>query len=159
MAVGYRAAGPADRAFIVSAWSSSYRTAHSAGLITMEDWADVMHGQIGKVLDRPYVDIKVAHEIDDPDPIADLYGFIVADVTMEATLYRHPTRYPYVYYVYVKSPMRRMGIARGLFAAMGIDANEPFSYACKTGILSVLAPKLADATFDPLVARYRRDDV
>jgi hypothetical protein len=61
--------------------------------------------------------------------------------------------------VYVKEPYRRGGIARGLFAAAGVDPRERFFYTCKTGIGAELArSKASRAEWRPLIARYRRRD-
>lgn len=145
MTVAYRPAAARDRAFIVSGWSTSYRTSYSAGMIAMDDWSTVMHTQIEKVLDRPGCTTIVAHNPDDPDPIADLYGFIAAD-----------PRERYVFYVYVKHHHRRRGFARGLFGAVGIDPRRAFGYACSTrsAIEIIEAGKAPMAKWDPLPARY-----
>ena len=76
LAVAHRDADAGDRRFIVSAWASSMRTTHAAGLISMEDWADIMHTQIGKVLDRSDCRTLVAYVPGEVDRIADLYGFL-----------------------------------------------------------------------------------
>lgn len=141
-----------DRGFIVSTWSSSFKTAHAAGLITAEDWADVMHVQLGKILDRPDARAIMAFDRDDPDF---LYGWIAGETC---------GRDPVVWYVYVKEPFRRAGYengvrigdgcARQLFAALGVDPTRPFLYACKTPACSKLADKIPRARWNPLVARY-----
>lgn len=136
-----------ERAFVTSTWSSSYKGSHFAGLIASEDWAAIMHAQLGKLLDRPGTRTLVAGE---PDGF--LYGFIAGDTTR---------RLPIVYYVYVKDPFRELGYARGLFAALGVDPEQPFIYTCRTAIVSRIADKLPGgankiphATFAPAAARY-----
>lgn len=151
--------GSDERRFVLSSWSSSYKASHFAGLITAEDWAEVMHVQLGKILDRPTTRTLVAASAD-RHPF--LYGFISGDTS---------GRLPIVHYVYVKDGYRsepsgdgREGprYARGLFAALGVDPEDPFLYTCKTPIVSVLGPppwsrqasKIPRATFCPAAARY-----
>ncbi len=119
--IAYRLASPADRAFIVSGWSCSYKESHSAGMIADERWAPVMHVEINATLDRPDVSTIVAYDPDEAPGLADLFGFIVADPNI-----------PIVWYCYVKQAYRLLGIARGLYAAMGIDPMRPHYWVCKT---------------------------
>lgn len=157
--------GSDERRFVISSWSSSYKASHFAGLITAEDWASVMHVQLGKILDRSTTRTLVAAS-DGRRPF--LYGFIAGDTS---------GRQPVVHYVYVKdgyrserarSPdgrfsTRREGprYARGLFAALGVDPEGPFLYTCRTPVVSQLAhpsssepSKIPRATFCPAAARY-----
>lgn len=132
--------GTDDRAFVISAWSSSYKHSHYAGLITAEDWAEVMHAQLGKILDRPNTRTVVAY-----DPPAFLYGFAAGD-TSGGT--------PIIHYVYVKDPYRDAGYARGLIAALGVDPTREFFYTCRNSLVSRLAHKIPFARFMPGAARY-----
>lgn len=150
----YRDAILDDRPFVVGTWSSSYKSAHAAGMIASEDWATIMHSQIEKLIDRPGTRTIVAY-----DRVSRgqdfLYGFVSGDPTLVV---------PVVFYLYVKGPFRsqedadgkRNGPrhARGLFAALGIDPAKSFRYACRTAILSRLADKIPRARFDPGAARY-----
>jgi hypothetical protein len=131
-----------ERAFVISTWASSYKHSHFAGLIRSEDWAAVMHDQLGKLIDRSTVRTLVAW-----DPPAFLYGHIVGD-TAGAT--------PIVHYVYVKDPFREAGIARGLFAAMGVDPAKPFVYTSRTSMVVRLTDKIPLARFSPAAARYTK---
>ncbi len=156
MTIDYRRALPRDREFVISTWSSSYKDSHSAGMITDEDWPSVMHVQIGKTIDRPDCTVIVACDSTARDHIADLYGFIAADSSV-----------PLVWYVYVKSAYRRLGIARGLYAAAGIDPAAAHSWACKTAVAAHLAKpvneggagKIPHARFDPKLGRIQKQDV
>lgn len=151
----YRDATPADRTFIRSTWSSSYKAANAAGMIASEDWADVMHRQVDKLLDRSDVRAIVAFERADP---TFLYGFIAGDTSSAV---------PIVFYVYVKEPYREAGRAdgkrvgdghaRGLFRALGVDPREPFLYACRTAVVTRLVDKIPRARWDPNVARYPKN--
>ena len=131
-----------DRRFVVSAWSASYKDSHSAGMIGTERWADVMHAEIARVLDQANTTTLVAYEKNDPTFV---YGFI-SGVPAESP--------PVVYYCYTKAAFRRQGIARRLFAALGIDPDNRFTYACRTAVVTRLGGKIPAARFDPNVARY-----
>jgi GNAT superfamily N-acetyltransferase len=102
-----------------------------------------MHRTIERVLDRPETTAIVACDPDDP---GFLFGHIVG-VLPEV-----------VHYVYVKAPYRRTGIARGLFAALGVKAEGYFSYTCKTGIVRDLNSKIPRARFDVTQIRYSRSN-
>lgn len=147
MKPSFRAAtAPDDRRFVITTWSSSFKTSYAAGLIQTEDWPTIMHAQIGKVLDRPGATTLVAYERTDP---SFLYGFASADVTERGK--------PIVFYVYVKEPYRRAGIARALFAELGINPSLPFVYACKTPAVTHVHDKIPRAKWNPLVARYPKE--
>lgn len=151
-----------DVAFVRSAWSSSYRTSHYAGMINMRDYADVMHGQIDSILSHQSTSVLVAEEEGELDHMGRsfLYGFLafhrdlnhykLCDVDKHASRASHP----YVYYVYVKSPYRGSRYASRLFAAAGIDPSKMFAYACRTPYCADLASKIPLAQFNPLPARY-----
>lgn len=145
MSVTFRAAMPDDERFVVSAWSSSYKNSHSAGMIFTDDYAGVMHKQIERVIGWPSTRTIVAFESKDP---SHLYGFISGDTT---------ERTPVVFYVYTKEPYRRSGHARGLFSALGVNPEHRFLFACKTAIVPTLAGKIPAARFDPATARYPKE--
>lgn len=132
-----------DPRFVRSTWSSSFKNADSAGIIWHEDWAAIMHAQIGRILARPDARTIIAYENTAPTM---KYGFISGDV-------EDPLR-PIVFYVYVKEPYRNGGFARGLFAALGVDPEKPFEYACRTAMVSKLARKIPSARWNPRVVRY-----
>lgn len=134
----YRKASEADRIFIDYGWLDSYRWAHAAGMIHMDDWKIVMLPQIERVRSRPKTITMVAEE---PDALA---GFICCE----------PGNPALVFYVYVKEQYRRAGVARGLFKSAGVDPDDRFIYACKTAVVTELARKLPMARFDPYAARF-----
>jgi GNAT superfamily N-acetyltransferase len=140
--LAYRPADTEDHSFVVESWLSSYKTAHAAGLIAMASWREVMVPQIERVLAKPGVQVHVAYHPGEQDRGADLYGWIAAE----------PGAEPLVHYVYVKQPYRRMGIARGLLGALGIDPASDLEYTCKTPIVSRLP--LPRARWQPLRARF-----
>jgi GNAT superfamily N-acetyltransferase len=146
MKLAFRPAVREDRAFIIPTWSASYKKSRYAGLITSEDWADVMHRQLGKILDRAGARAIVAYDRQDPDYF---YGWIAGDTS-------EPT--PVVYYVYTKEPYRRAGIARGLFAALGVDPTRYFVYVCSpVNDSQELIRKLPSARFNTLEVRYPKE--
>lgn len=161
-ALAYRLAVAEDMPLIVSTWSDSYRTSRSAGLISMARWQQVMEVEIRDILARDGVSIHVAHHPGETDRRADLYGWIAVErgYEVDSTERRHGRRErrivvsdrPLVLYVYVKAPYRRLGIARGLFAAAGVGPQ--FNYACRTGVVSMLASKIPEAEWLHLVCRF-----
>jgi len=142
----------ADRQFVISGWSSSYRTSFHAGMLSMASYSDVMHREIARIIDHETTLTLVAEEpgetVDSGKPF--LYGFIAA---------RPPD---YVYYVYVKAPYREgrrkfnlpQGYAEQLLRACRIEPTRHFSYACRTAYCSELSAKIPLAEFNPLPARY-----
>lgn len=129
MTISFRPMIAADRQFVLSGWSSSFRTSIYAGLISNARWADVMHREFGAVIDAPTTSVIVACEPGELDHEGRefLYGFIATRNRGE----------PYVYYAYVKKPYRwprPFRIGHRLFDAAGIDPAEPFTYAAGTAI-------------------------
>lgn len=153
-----RPATPADRDFIVSTWSSSFRTSHYAGMISMRHYADVMHREIALVLDHPTTLTLVAEQPGEIDEHGRpfLYGFVSVAGRSK------PDSAPYVYYVYVKSPYRRgkerhgmdRGYGRQLLDAVGVRSCSPLRYAYQTSMSLQLAAKIPLGEWDPLPARY-----
>jgi hypothetical protein len=131
---------------IVSLWSSTYKQSHYRGLIWHEDYAATMHASITKIIDRQARAVIVAFEKDDP---TFLYGFIVGDTTGNV---------PVIDYVCVKEPYRRNGVARALFAELGVTPSERFVYSCKTRIVTQLASKIPAARYDNIQAVYPKDE-
>lgn len=134
-----------DRRFVLSSWSRSMKGAHSAGMIWHEDWSTVMHAQIGRLIADPDTRTVIAFENTDP---RFTYGFIAGDTSDKLS--------PIVFYVFVKAPYRLAGYARGLFAELGVDPAQRFTYACKTGVITKLAYCIPRAKWNPDVARYPR---
>jgi len=129
---------------VVPLISRAYKSAHTAGLIQMEDWAAIMHLQITKMLARPNVRTILAVEATDQNFV---YGFIAGDTSRGV---------PVVYFVYVKEPYRKEGIARGLFGELGVDPRRKFIYVAKTGVVAEIARanKIPFAQFNNNEARY-----
>lgn len=149
---------PLDRDFIVSTWSASFRTSHYAGMISMKNYARVMHEEIALVIDHPSTLTLVAEQPGKTDEEGRpfLYGFVSAAARVS------PDSPPYVYYVYVKSPYRRgkerhgmtKGYGQQLLEAVGLRPHARFRYACQTSISLQLAAKIPLGEWDPLPARY-----
>jgi hypothetical protein len=147
--IAHRAAAPGDRNFIISAWVASYRDADSAGMVAASRWHAVMGAEVADVLTLPDVTATVSYETENPDPQSNAYGFIVADVT---------ERPPLVYYVFVKTAYRRSGIARGLFAAIGVDPRLPFHHVCSTAWVDRLQRKVPMARWVPRLGRFPKHE-
>lgn len=162
--ISHRPAQPEDRTFVIDSWISSYRTSYAAGLIDMEHYHSVMWAQAERYIDRPDVRTIVAVEKKDPKFI---YGFICADTTPQLERLNNGSVRIWpalVYYVFVKAASRRgkqlglpVGVARGLFDAIGIDPRGPFLYACRTPIVSTLGARIPQAKFNPLPARFGKE--
>lgn len=139
----YRPALSADELFVVSGWSSSYRMSRDLAFVQMANYAEVMHPIVRSVLARPGAWTLVCEG-------RVLRGFICYEPAYD-------DRAPLVNYVYVAQPYRRRGHARGLFAAAGINPDEPFDFACRTKMsweLCVVHGKAQRARFNPMRARY-----
>lgn len=137
MTIALRPMEPDDRAFVISGWSSSLRLSRDAPLIPMSMWAATMRPVIEHALARPAARTIVAHG-------AVLQGFVCAEPR-------------YVLYVYVAQPFRGHGLVRRLLAAVDIDPDEPFAYACRTRAswqLLTVHRKAPHATYDPFRARF-----
>jgi hypothetical protein len=151
------AASAADRTFVIGSWLDASRTSYSSGLIAMNDWSDVMGPQYEKAMSRPGMQSVVAYEADDPDF---MYGFLVADPTEQRVKERDGSLrwWPaLVLFVAVKQNFRREGVARKLFAHVGIDLSKPFLFGCNTQAASRLSHKVPHARFHPLVARFPKE--
>lgn len=143
----FRAATPDDEPFIVSGWSSSYRTSRDVAFIQMGHYGDVMHAIIRGVLARPRAKVLVAHgEV--------LHGFLCYEPGPAGGL-------PLVIYVYVAQPYRRHGDAAGLFRTAGIDPLQPFEYAARTETswrLMEIHRKAPLARYNPFRARFAEEE-
>lgn len=152
------ATSPADRTFVISTWLDASRTSYSSGLIQMADWYTFQWGQYEKAMARADMRTLVAYEATDPEF---LYGWIVADPTEQrvpdksGSLHWWPAL---VLFVFVKQNYRREGIARSLFDAVGVDISKPFLFGCNTVTASRLTSKVPLAKFNPLVARFPKND-
>jgi GNAT superfamily N-acetyltransferase len=147
----------ADRTFVCDGWVASLRTSYDAGPIDMENWHSVMWAQVERYIDRPDVRTVVAFEATDP---AFLYGFICADTSEQVEHLRGGATkaWPaFVYYVFVKAPYRRSGVARGLFEAIGIDPRARWLYGWATPLARDLKAKIPQAKKNPLPARFGKE--
>ena len=144
--IAYRAATGEDMTFVISSWLDSFRDSHTAGMISMASYFEIMWPQVEALVDRPGSRTIVACNAGDA---RQLHGFITFDTATGSDP-------PIVHYVYVKSPFRRWGIARGLFAAAGIDPERPLDYTYKTAIVVRLARKIPLARWQPMLARFEK---
>jgi hypothetical protein len=145
-----RAAGDADRDFIVSGWSASLRGSRDIPLVPMTAYASIFRPIIERQLER--ANVLVAH-----GESGVLFGFIAYDPRMYVVGIGRERRtlVGYVLYVYVATPFRERGFARALFAAAGISPSQRFGYACRTRWSRDLRSKVPLAEYDPYRARYQ----
>lgn len=162
--IDYRPAVASDERLIVDSWSSALKYSHTAGLISLRDWSDVMRPQIAKVLARPLCRVWVAYDPQETDTRFDLYGWIAVERGYSEMVSRRvrgrreeflqeATR-PLVHFVFVKRSFRGEGIARGLFKAADVDPDVPLNYTCKTATAARLVKKFPAAEWKPLIARH-----
>jgi hypothetical protein len=147
--IAHRPADEWDMRFVVHSWVSSWQKSDTAGGIQAHNWYRIMIPEVLEIIDKPEVKVAVAYESSDSDRGADLYGFIAADPDDDP---------PLVYYVYVKEPYRRSGIARGLFGALGINPQLPFNYAQSTPALYKFRRGIPMARFTPTLGRYLKSE-
>lgn len=124
-----RPATPEDRVFILSTWIDSFRESPWCPPVAFDRMYKLFWNEFAAHLDRPNCATFVAE-----DQL--LLGFIAGDVSV---------RPPLVFYVNVKAPYRRRGIATKLFAALNINPRLPFDYAFKTQKVVDLERKIPHA--------------
>jgi hypothetical protein len=133
------------RNFVLGAWSSSQRHCRDAGMITSRNYAKVMHAEISAICARPECRVHVA--TGDPGNGSVYLGFIAGEPTEHV-----------VYYCFVKDIYRRRGVARALFAELGVDPRSRFAYPSQTRTAKMLQVKFPLAVHDQAVARYPKEE-
>lgn len=141
ISLAYRPAVEADMGLVHGSWRSSFRGSFAAGPIPFAVYDDVYRTVIARILARPGASVVVAYHPGEEVGAADLYGWLCYEPG------------PVVHYCFVKQSFRRSGIARGLFAAAGIDPAGGFVYTFSTHAAKLLAPKMRRAVWNPLAAR------
>lgn len=143
---------PRDQPFVIDSWLSSFRTSYYAGLISMSRYFNVMWPEVAAIIDRDDTTTLVAEL---PSGRDRLVGFICGRPVSNSG--------PWVHYVYTKANYRQggngrlwkgPGVARALFAGLGIDPDREFIYSSKTATVARLAKKIPFARWNPLVARF-----
>lgn len=132
-----RLAEPADEAFIVSGWSSSYRMSRDS-TIPMPLWAETYRPIVRWYLAKPRV-VTLVHSGEL------LHGFICFEPK-------------YVHYVYVAAPYRKQGFARELMLAAGIEPNVPFRYSHRTGASAAVRSKIPNGRYDSMSGRFADEE-
>lgn len=132
----------ADRPFVISGWSASYRDSRDLSFISMVDYATIMHSQIERLLANPRFETLVLWS---------------SDVRAGFICFERPD---YVVYVYVAGPYRSRGFAHHLLDAAGIDPTSRFEYAGRTRAswMLVASGKLPAAKYNPYRARFERKE-
>lgn len=149
--LAYRIAEQEDLRFVLDSFLDSFKPSHAAGLIGMDDWRRVMTEQFFRILERPTVEVWVAHNPQAENPEANIYGWLAHEQG-------HPL--PYVIYCYVKNGYRRKGLARRLLKMAGINPAQPFEYAAKTSTLTKGGVRAAMplAKWNPLAIRRKHPE-
>ena len=147
--ISHRPAMSIDRNFVVKSWLASWRDSNTAGMISVDTWFEVMTPQVNARLTWPGVQTIVAFETTNPDITSNAYGFLVIDFDDSPKT---------VFYLFVKAPYRRSGIARGLLDVAGIGPNTRFSYVCSTPIVSQLQRKIPMGKWTPLLGRFPKSE-
>lgn len=144
--VEYRRAEPEDMTFVVSSWTSSYKSAHAAGILSITplavpcascgapqdyDFSTVMGHTIRNLLQRPGLEVWVAVN---PRARADkrLHGYLVVERDANIPSYEWPTferrikhaKELLIHFVFVKQTYRGFGIARALVEAAGLKVDS-----------------------------------
>lgn len=136
------------RNFVFGGWSSSMKHSRDSGMIVASNYPRVMKEQIASICARPETHVLLAI-----GTAANVFGGFIVGEPEERV----------VYYVFVKGTYRRGGLARQLFAALGIDPTTRFAYPCSTDALDDpahgrLVRKIPRAIRDTAVARYPKSE-
>ncbi len=180
--IKFRKARSSDIVFIIRSWCDSFKTAHGAGILSIDEWSIpcqcgkdirydysfVMEATLARLLQRSGVSAWVAYDPDGKAPY-DLYGYLISENDANVPSYQwqgqddfklvvEKSQYPLVHYVFVKKAYRKNGIAAGLFTVAGIDPGAPYLYTCKTPTVSKLeqAGKMPHSRWFPLSARFSK---
>jgi len=138
----------ADRPFVISGWSSSYRMTRDS-TIPMPMWSE---GAYHPVVDWYMSKKRSITLVSRGSTTETRRGFICYEPAHRGTAMVH--------YLYVAEPYRGHGVARALLAAAGVDPSEPFDYSHRTKAsweLIEVAKKAPRAKYNPIAARYAEE--
>lgn len=130
-------AGESDLGLIYGNWLDSFYDAHAAGPLPGDVYRASYRETIDRILARAGVRALIARSPRDADA---LYGFVVAAPGI-------------LYYLYVKQPYRRRGIADALMREVGFGRAARFTYLFKTELATALGKRWQGARWDPIAAR------
>lgn len=181
--IRYRPAAAQDIQFIIRTWIDSYKGAHGAGILRIDeltvpcecgrpiryDFSAVMEVTLASLLQRPGLTTWVAYHPHERPP-NDLYGYLVSETGAnmpsyvrgsdgESHLEVATAELPLIHYIFVKRYARGRGIARALCARAGVDPDQPYLYTCKTSNLSRLEKRgklPRDSRWFPLSVRFEK---
>lgn len=140
--LAFRDASDDDYPFVIDSWLRSFRTSFASGPLSRERSNDAYRGQIADVMSRPKARTVVAyHPAVGSESLADIYGWACCENPQV------------IHYVFTKQGFRRLGIARLVIAAAGVDLAKPYVYAFRTPVVTKIGHRLGrwDALF------YRRE--
>lgn len=166
--------GEGDLSMVVKTWADNFKRADAAGILPSRggpapaeySYDNVMSRTLWMAFRRPGLTVWLA-VLPDEEPPLDVAGFMVSEIGPNVgrrigdRVVVHFAEKALVHYVYVKNDYRRHGIARGLFAAAGIDPTRPFLYSCRTSMVAKLAGlgHLRHAEWNPAPIRHAKDPV
>jgi len=165
-----------DLDFVLKSWRDSYRMSHMAGPIPMSMYRDVYDAVLRQLLQRPDVEVHIAHARGQQPP-DDIFGWICVeyDAWTRSKVVEHgqwvdkdvPLEQPVVHYVYVKQAFRDQGVARALLAAAGVDPERHWTHTFSTALVAKMRQRHLDGSprrnwagaFDPRLARFPKKQI
>jgi GNAT superfamily N-acetyltransferase len=164
--LAHRIAEPTDAPLIADSWASSWSEADAAGTLPIDLYWEVARKGVARHLERAGVEAIVAFHPGE-DVGHELYGWLVIERGCyerrrvrdgRVWVDRNVPMGVVVHYLYVKERYRRIGVARYLFRAAGIDLGSDFVFTHKTALGGQLARRLAPhARWRPRLVRYRKN--
>lgn len=123
--------------FVYNSWLRSYRHGSSfAKPIESRLFYDRHHQIISRILDRPSTKVFVASPKEDPETFI---GYLVVEEGYGPAI---------VHFCYVKRPFRRLGVAKALCGAAGLNLNQCV-YTHRTYDLESLESRYPGLSYDP----------
>jgi GNAT superfamily N-acetyltransferase len=167
-----------DLDFVLKSWRESYRMSHMAGPIPMTMYRDVYDAVLRQLLQRPDVEVRIAHARGQRPP-DDIFGWIAVerDAWTRERLFNHELgewgdvdvqlKQPVVHYLYVKHAFRDQGVARALLAAAGVDPERPWVHTFSTAVVAKMRTRHRDGrqrlnwagAFDPRLCRFPKKQI
>jgi GNAT superfamily N-acetyltransferase len=147
--VGIRPFQDDDLKFVMSSWLNSFKSSAWAGPIQNNRYWTVYQAVIEQLLARDGVGVLVACN---PEKPYQIFGYIVAEQGFDL---------PVAHWIYVKQPLRGLGIARALMASCGIIRETRFYYTFRTSACAVLFAHTGPwpgAKFNTSIVRKRKGD-
>lgn len=173
----FRAMRTDDTAFVIDSWVSSYRDSDYAGVISADEWPQIMARQAARLINRRGSEVTMLVNPDGTPGLTDLIGWILVEHGwVERVRVRQGRRWivesrisetPLVHYLYVKNNYRTKSengstvspfrCATKLMEAAWVPRDSRFTYTCKTEMASRLRSKIPLASWRPQLARFENE--